>query len=598
VCGILAIATAGASHVRLDDGVVARMRDRMRHRGPDGEGLWREGNVVLAHRRLAVIDPSPAGAQPMVSACGRYVLSYNGELYNDLDLREVLRARGVVFRTGCDTETVLAALAAWGSAGLGRLRGMYALALHDRVEKKLLLARDPLGVKPLWWWRGRARDEDAESIVAASEIPAILEHPGIDAAPDMAGVSAYLTTIRTSVGDRSMFSGVRTLRPGEAMEVSLGGPTMAVRRWRHWVTGARVEDEAGAGRVRAVVVDSVKRHLRADVPTCALLSGGLDSSIITRIAVECVTSLRTYCSGAREQEGGGDFEHARLLAAHLGLMHTEAPIGRELFHERWAAMVEALGIPLGTPNEVAINEVARVLRSQGNVVAMSGEGADELFGGYGPVMEAAAASVAAKDDDPAMVQLALASWIPIEAKEMVLKPDVWRSVERDEVLVEAWRDEFAGAVADGPPGDALQAHLRFQRRVNLAGLLSRLDTATMLESVEGRTPLADVVVADLAERLPMREKFVPGEAGATKVALRAAFGDVLARSVVRRAKASFPLPFQGWVGDCVDELRERSFARDLFSDGVIEGVTGSPETLWNLAWPMLNAARWGDRWFS
>jgi asparagine synthase (glutamine-hydrolysing) len=213
-------------------------------------------------------------------------------------------------------------------------------------------------------------------------------------------------------------------------------------------------------------------------------------------------------------------------------------------------------------------------------------------------MEAAAASVASGEEDPAMVQLALASWIPVEAKEVVLQPDVWRAVEGDAVLVEAWRDEFAGAVADGPPGDALQAHLRFQRRVNLAGLLSRLDTATMLESVEGRTPLADVVVAELAERLPMRAKFIAGETGATMVALRSAFEDVVPRAVVGRAMASFPLPFQGWVGDAVGELHERAFARDLFTPASIEGVTASSEALWNLAWPMVNVARWGDRWFS
>lgn len=587
MCGILAIATARGGHVTINDGDVVVMRDRMAHRGPDGAGLRRDGHVVTAHRRLAVIDPTPAGSQPMhAEGC---TLTYNGELYNEPELRDAL-AGAWTFRTACDTETVLAALVRWGADALARFRGMFALAFHDARDETLLLARDPLGVKPLYWWRGRAGDDEGESIVCASEIGAIVAHPHIPAEPDLAGISAYLTTIRTTVGERTMYRDVRSLRPGESLRFSLSDKHMPMKRGRHWPAGDRREREAGAQAVRETMVESVRRHCRADVPTCALLSGGLDSSIIVHAASGHVDDLRTYCSGTPGE--GEDFEHARLVAGFLGVTHVEAPVDRRLFEQRWPALVRRLGRPLSTPNEVAINEVARTLRAEGHVVTLSGEGADELFGGYGPAMAGAHAHVEAGDEDPALAQLALATWIPIEGKAGVLDADLWHALDGDGALLKAWRGEFDDARACGPLGDPLQAHLRCQRRINLTGLLERLDAATMLESVEGRTPFADRVIADMAERLPMRFKF--GAPHGTKRVLRDAFSLHLPAEVVTRQKASFPLPFQSWMEDHVEVLRDGSLARSLFSAVAIETVASRPERLWNLAWPMMNVAMWGE----
>lgn len=571
-----------------EDRAVEAMRDRMTHRGPDGAGLWRHDRVVLAHRRLAVIDPTPAGAQPMVAPGG--AISYNGELYNDDEVRAALRAEGVSFRSSCDTETVLWALIQWGPEALDRLRGMYALAFVDTRNQTLLLARDPLGVKPLYWWRGVAASDGSASIVAASEIPAIVAHPEIHPEPDLAGISSYLTTIRTSIGERTLYKDVRAVRPGESLSISLTDTDLPVDRSRHWPRPGRHEQEGGADDVRELIAESVRRHCRADVPTCALLSGGLDSSIIASVAGERVDDLRTYCSGTPGE--GEDFEHARIVAAHLGVRHTEAPVDRQLFAERWPDMVRRLGQPLSTPNEVAINQVARTLRDEGHVVTLSGEGADELFGGYGPAMAGACAHVQAGNDDPALAQLALCTWLPSSGKASVLDADIWRSLNDDSEMLDAWRSEFDEARTCGPEGDPLQTHLRCQRRINLTGLLARLDTATMLESVEGRTPYADRVVADVAEQLPMRSKF--GAPDKTKRILREAFSAHLPAQVVSREKASFPLPFQGWVEDQLDVLRDGALSRSLFSPLAIEMVAAEPERLWNLAWPMINIAMWGE----
>jgi len=581
-----------------------RLRDLMTARGPDDAGLWRGEQVVLGHRRLSVVDPTPAGWQPMATPDGRFVVVYNGELYNDAAVREALAGEGVRFRTSCDTETVLFALAKWGIEGLGRLRGMYGLGLYDAAERRLLLARDPLGIKPLYWWRGRVDGHD--EVVFASDVRAVIGHPAVAVRPDAVAVSAYLTTIRRALGERTLYEGVRIVEPGMALVVDLSGEDVRVERVRHWDgegTGGQRDTGTEGGnraeacpterRVREVVEESVRLHLRADVETCCLLSGGLDSTIVAGCATERMSGLRTYCAGARTGSDDDDLSCARRVAELLGTAHGEAVLTEGMFIERWRELVGRMALPLSTPNEVAIYEVAKRLRADGCVVTLSGEGADELFGGYGLPMRQAATYVASGNEDPGLFQLLSAAWVSAEAKPAVLSEGAWRAAEGDAGLVSWYREEFARLRHDGE--DPMQAHLRFHRRVNLAGLLDRLDTATMLASVEGRTPLADRAVAELAESLPMEWKFGVEEAGAawTKRSLREAFRESVPGFVMEREKASFPVPFRSWGSERVDILRSSGFAREWFSDAAVEAVCERPEALWALAWPMCNLALWG-----
>ncbi len=626
MCGLFGVATGAGSRVGLSDAQAIRLRDLLTHRGPDGAGLWRSeragdgGQFLLAHRRLAVLDPSPAGTQPMAlveadsdggpmaalagDADPSRVLSvivYNGELYNDAEIREELGALGVRFATACDTETVLHALRVWGVEGVARLRGMFALAYVDTRRRELTLARDPLGIKPLYLWRGTMSDGAAQVAFASEPTPIVL-HPDVDARPDLVTASAYLTTIRTVLGERTMFAGVRTLLPGEVVRFDLSTRAGSVERTRHVVAPVS-ESGSAAERTRRQVEDSVRRHMRSDVPTCALLSGGLDSSIICAVARLLGGedgALRTYSSGHDDGSDAGDLRFALMVSEHLGTSHTSAPVDRGMFRDRWPEMVARLGVPLSTPNEVAINEVARRLGADGQVVALSGEGADELFAGYElPMVQAGEfeerrrhQGKQASGHEAGLFQLRSNAWMSAEAKAVVLRPDIWRGLEQDAELIAWYGEEFeaCGAGVDDP----LQAHLNFHRRVNLTGLLQRLDTATMLESVEGRTPLADVSVAALAAGLPMAEKF--GAAG-TKLALRRAFADLLPEAVVNRPKASFPLPFQQWVGDHAGVLERSPLARLMFNDAAISSIGAEPGKLWNLAWPMINLAMWGERWW-
>lgn len=601
MCGILGLVAGMGSTPRVTGAGVVAMRDAMAHRGPDGSGLLDMGQVVLAHRRLAVVDTSPNGNQPFVDPLGRGSLVYNGELYNDHELRTELAGLGWQFRTRSDTETVLAALVQWGAPGVARLRGMFAIGFCDAVRRTFVLARDPLGIKPLYWWMDAGAT--GTQMAFASEVRALLKHPEISARPDFTTIFGYVTTIRTTLGRRTLFDGVRTLVPGEVIEFDLRTPNLAAKRSEVGLSAIGGVEGNSTERVRHAIEDSVARHLRADVPTCSLLSGGLDSSIIATLAAGHDANLATFCAGAK---GGGmlagdDFAHAASMAERLGTRHVEAPVDRAMFVSRWRDMVEKMGLPLSTPNEVAINEVARTLRAQGNVVALSGEGADELFGGYSLPMMTAWECVRDRVADPMTKVIEESSWVPPSARGAVLREGAWVEDAYGHLL-EQYRGEFARLASEAresQQSDAMEPYLRLLRRVNLEGLLRRLDSAMMLEGVEGRTPFADRDVAGLAESLTTSCKFTHSADGkhGTKVVLREAFASELPAEIVTREKASFPLPFQEWVGDQVDVLRGSALARDVFSEAAIHAVTTQPQHAWRFAWPMVNVAMWGQVWW-
>lgn len=603
MCGIFGIATVRSRALDEPDRLVCRLRDLMTHRGPDGEGLWRDQSAVLAHRRLAVLDPTSAGAQPMQSADGRWVIVYNGELYNDADLRGDLARAGVRFRTACDTETLVEALAAWGESAIERLRGMYAFGAFDRSEHRLLLARDPLGIKPLYWWRGISRGVPV--VTFASEVRPIVEHPAVERRPDLAVLSSYLTTIRTTLGERTLFEGVRALAPGQRLAIDLAGERPIVRSSDWWEgRAAWVPPSDPVGAVGRAVEESVSVHLRSDVPLCALLSGGLDSTIIAREAVSRVGSLRTFCAGTPGGVGE-DLVHAEFAAMALGVEHRSVEVDRGSFLTGWGDLVERSGLPLSTPNEVAIQAVSRAIRAAGCVVTLSGEGADELFAGYEGPLRAAMEFESRDAGDPrgwaeraARFQVESNAWVPPALKARALDPVAAAAIEGDAVLFDHYRAELEALGARCARGSRVQAHLAFQRRINLAGLLLRLDQSTMIESVEGRTPLADQELCLLAESLPLEEKFSKIDGGfETKSALRRAFAPRLPASVVARPKASFPLPFQAWLGDAAAVLDQNTWARDLFSAELLHAVRTDAARVWQLAWPVLNLARWGRRWW-
>lgn len=578
MCGIAGILGGSTNETTL-----RAIAESMRHRGPDDHGLYRSGSVALVHTRLIVRDRSDAGAQPFLSEQQDQALVYNGELYNDQELRTELNAKGVQFRSTCDTETVFEALRTWGADALGRFRGMFALAFLDLRSQECLIARDPFGMKPLHV--AKLRDQ---GVVFASEPAGILAHPEYDARPDPAAISAYLTTIRTTLGNRTLFADLETLLPGEVRRYSTDGQELAPREWLPAVRTVANKP------TRHVIASSVGAHLVSDVSVCSLLSGGLDSSVIAREVAQGA-ELSTYCSGA--EQGGPDFAFADEVAAHLGVRHTRVPVTPDRFANVWAKLVEAQRVPLSTPNEVAIYEVSRKLRAQGHTVALSGEGADELFAGYETPMQMAWAHVRAGNQDPGPFQARAHAWLGPDLKPGVLQQSLWRDANEDAELNAFYETQYEQARNEPGAEDPLEAHLRLHRRINLNGLLGRLDSATMRASVEGRTPFADIEVASHAAALPMTSKCVFDEAGraiSTKIALRDAFRSDLPASVVDRPKASFPLPFQNWLAGESEQIRSSAFIRTVLTDAAVEAVASNPGELWSLAWPVANLARWAS----
>ncbi len=554
-----------------------RMRDVMAHRGPDDAGTWIGPGAALVHRRLAVIDPGPAGHQPMCSPDGRFVLAYNGELYNDAELRDELDG---AWATTCDTETLLRWLAQ--RRPLARLRGMYALAFVDTRERTLTLARDPLGIKPLFWAHLPGR------VAFASEIQALLAHPDLTPEPDPLGVSLYLSSVRTTMRRQTLFAGVHAVEPGEALTFSLDAPCRdpAVNRIEIEACNAEPTDEG----LRDTIIESVHAHLRSDRALCAMLSGGLDSTIIVGSAREELHELLTYCAGADADEG--DPDHAAAVARTFSTTHHTALLDEPTFGSLWLDTIDRTGLPLATPNEVAIRLIARTMKRDGQVVALSGEGADELFAGYeGPLSAASTCT-----DSPGRHELESNAWVPAEIKPLLLVGSLAKASEDESVIVELYESAFERA--GGGPGP--EARLRFQRAVNLPMLLQRLDSATMLESVEGRTPFADARVASAAAAIPIERLFDPSgstPATRTKLALRAALRDRVPRGVLERTKASFPVPFERWMASGVAAARSSRVAQSIVQPALLAALLEDPQRHWNLAWPVLNLVLWAERWW-
>lgn len=592
MCGIAALLNLNQPATPSSNDIIDRMRDRIAHRGPDDAGTWRGKWGSIAHRRLSVIDPGPAGHQPMHCPDDRYILAYNGELYNDLDLRSELATLGVRFRTNCDTETILHALIQWGDQALERIRGMYAFVFLDTLNAKATIARDPLGIKPLYF--STINQDQQTQLAIASEIPALLEHPAVSNTPDPVTLSAYLTTVRTTLGPRTMFQQIQTLEPGDWITIDLSNPSTAQHRnW--WDDNA---DRSPTQALRQTIEDSVHRHLRTDVPMCALLSGGLDSAITTTIARRSLDALNTYCAGARTDGFDDDFKFAAQLAKQLGTTHHEVAVTQDDFTRMLPELITKMGNPMSTPNTIAIFAVAKALRKQGHIVTISGEGADELFAGYTPIMQQCAARVASLPDpkhDPegGLFHLHTNAWISKDLKPGVLNQTLYEAAHEDQLLSEHYQSTFAQLSAQSNDTDPLQTHLRFQRRMNLPNLLQRLDVATMLAGVEGRTPFADIEVAIAAESLPMDRKFINDSLPQTKIALREAFAPDLPDEIVNRPKASFPLPFQNWMAPFADLLFESPFSREVFHEQSLSLVAANPNKYWHMAWPMVNIALWG-----
>ncbi|MEZ6186657.1 MAG: asparagine synthase (glutamine-hydrolyzing) [Planctomycetota bacterium] len=592
------------------------------HRGPDDAGCatWTPGEpptlaapypphaqVVLAHRRLAILDLSPRGHQPMASPCGRYVLVFNGEVYNYRELRVELEALGHRFLGESDTEVALAAWAAWGRAALPRFVGMYALAVLDLEARRLTLARDPFGIKPLYLARAPG------ALAFASEPQALVEWRGGAPAADPQAVYDFLRYGLTDHGAETLFAGVTQLRPAEWVEVGLDD--LALRRGQSWSPRRAVRPRSYAEaqeQVRDAFLRSVGLHLRSDVPVGAALSGGIDSSAIVcairELAPEAELHAFTYVppagSGVPSEEAW-----ARRVAAHAGATHhlvqpQPGDLARDL-----DALIRAQGEPFGSLSLYAQAQVFRRARAEGVPVLLDGQGADELFAGYveflgprlGELLAAGRPLAAARFARAARARWGRPARALLREAGRGLSPPGLRRLGRGAGppwLNRGWA-AGQGLRLDPPGSSGAGLHAALERALRLDSLPALLryeDRSSMAVSVESRVPFLTVELAELCASLP--PDHLLDAQGRSKAVLRDALaGRVPAEVLARRDKVGFVAGDRAWLEGAADWVRETlDLAREvpaLDAPALAAGWERARHGTWDPAvWRGLNLARW------
>jgi asparagine synthase (glutamine-hydrolysing) len=582
VCGIVAIIREGRKDARGLGALLEQAAATIAHRGPDGGGHWaaEDGAVGLAHVRLSIIDLD-SGAQPMRSACGRYVIAYNGEVYNYVELREELGAAG--FRTSSDTEVVLRAYERWGPACVDRFRGMFAFAIWDSKDRSLFLARDRFGIKPLYW----AHTPDGLAI--ASEMKALV--PMLPARRvDAAALSDYLS-FQWFLGDKTLIDGIRQFPAAHRATVRPGGD---VRPERYWEVHYDIDYEHTEGwfvrRLRELLLDSIEVHLRADVEVGAYVSGGIDSSLLASLARDLRPGQRMQGFNGRFLDGPefDESRYAMALGAERGIEMHVTDIGERDFVESVQKVIWHLDQPVAGPGSLPQYLVSRDVSRRVKVV-LGGQGGDEIFGGYARYMVAyfeqcikGAIEGTLRDGNyvvtyesiiPNLVTLAQYKPMLREfwAEGLFEERDrrYWRLINRANtfgpVLAPGTIDrertfgEFARLYWGANVGKEsyFDAMTHFDFKTLLPALLQVEDRMSMAHGVESRVPLLDHPLVEFAATIPADVKFRNGE---LKRLLRVTFGDSLPTAIRdRKDKMGFPVPLNAWI-------RRGGSARDMIGD--------------------------------
>jgi asparagine synthase (glutamine-hydrolysing) len=504
---------------------------RLAHRGPDDEGWCAADGVALGFRRLAIVDPSDAGHQPMTSSDGRYRMVFNGEIYNAPELAEELALKGVHLRSTCDSEVLLELFALDGPGCLDRLRGMFAFAVWDTAERTLFAARDPFGIKPFYY------SFDGALLRFGSEKKALVE-PGAHGPVNTASVRRFLT-LQYVPGPETMAPEISVLPPGHHLTLGPDG-RLDIRRYHaHELRPAAAAGAGTARRIRAALEDSVAVHLRSDVPLGSFLSGGVDSAVVCALAAAHRPDLQTFTVGFGRQ-GYSEIEHAVATAEALGVRSNPYVIGADEFAAHLPDILAQFDEPFADAAAVALWFLAREARKQVKVV-LSGEGADELFGGYHVYRDAAPGYLGA---DQVYAPAELAGITPLTGGSA---------------------DDLAAPLRGRAEAAGLDP-VALRQSVDLAlwlpgDILTKADRMTMAHGLELRVPFLDRRVQEVAATLAHGEKI---GAESTKVALRAAVADLVPPEVAGRPKLGFPVPIRFWLRD---ELYD--FAETVLSEAQI-----------------------------
>ena len=549
---------------------VADMTDAQSRRGPNGHGMFALGTRCFGHRRLAIMDLSDRAHQPFVDNELGLGVVFNGAIYNHHALRRELSDQGYRFASTGDTEVIVKAWHAWGPASLDRLQGMFAFALWNRDSGETFLARDRLGIKPLYY------AVDGQRLRFASTLPALLRaRDGIDTSIDAQALHHYLSFHAVVPPPHTILRGIRKLAPGSLMTVQPSGRCDATPWWRLSFERSDEDEARGFDDWKGLVLEalrrSVERRLVADVPVGVLLSGGLDSSLITGLLAEAGTpDLRTYSIGfeAVDEEAGDEFKYSDLVARHYGTVHEKLQIPAAQLLGALPDAIDAMAEPMVSHDCVAFYLLSRAVSRHSKVV-QSGQGADEVFGGYHWYPP-----IAGIDGAQAGVDAYARVFMDRDHAEMarLLEPD-WISEDWSGRFV---ANHFAQPGADSP----IDRALRIDTTVMLVDdPVKRVDNMTMAFGLEARVPFLDHELVELAARIPARHKIAEGGKHVLKEAARA----VIPHEVIDRPKGYFPVPalkylrgpFLDYVRDTLDAGAARR--RGLFRRSEIDRMMQSPD---------------------
>jgi asparagine synthase (glutamine-hydrolysing) len=556
MCGIAGLYRFDPA-ARVEPALVGAMGARLAHRGPDEEGVFVGENVGLAHRRLSIIDLA-AGHQPLFNEDQSVVVVFNGEIYNHRDLRTTLQARGHRFATRSDTEVILHGYEERGEDSVSDLRGMFAFALWDRRRRRLVLARDRVGIKPLYYYQG------PDFLAFASEIKALLVCPGVPRELDSEALDLYLS-LRYVPGPRTLFKGIRKLEPGHLL-VRDGYGSWSKRYWDLPLPSPGPHDAAAAARrFEETLEESVRLHLMSEVPLGVFLSGGLDSTAVLALLTRVARGerLKTFTVGYEPSTAdaveANEFDYARLAAESFGAEHQEIRLGDEQFQDTLADVVWHLDEPVADPACVPLFHVSRLARSEITVV-LSGEGADEILGGYpiyrrmlgieraqrwaGSPLAALAPLAARSAAQPRLRQFLRSTGLPLERRyrgvSRAFLPETKATLLGRAAPDDLLDDIFGRRYAAVQSASALERMLYVDTKIWLPDdLLVKADKMTMANSQELRVPFLDHHVVELAAAAPSALKV---NGSGSKLLLRQAMNGIVPRAIIERSKKGFPVP--------------------------------------------------------
>jgi asparagine synthase (glutamine-hydrolysing) len=621
MCGIAGLVdTAG---VGPDDRPrVVRMRDTLTHRGPDAAGIFSDDRAILGHRRLSIVDLA-GGAQPLSNETGSIWLVYNGEIYNHAELRRELEANGHHYRSRSDSETIVHAYETWGDDCVTRFRGMFAFALWDAPRERLLLARDRLGVKPLYWTQAGTR------LIFGSEIKAILASGAVQARLRDEAVPELLST-RSLAGDETLFAGIKSVAPGHVLAFA-GGRVAPRRYWSIPKPSADRPERSRAEdvrRFRALLEESVRLRLMSDVPLGVFLSGGLDSSAIAALMAPMMGRPLETFSVAFADRAYNELAYAREVARSLGANAHEIVIDDRDFFAALPRLVWHEDEPIAHPSSVPLHVVS-TLASRHVKVVLTGEGSDELLAGYGRYPRAllnwragrfysrlpaalrsriaarvsvlsgtagryARRSFLAIDHAPELTFFDNFAAINVRRLRQILTPRLTDRL-RTEVVYEGLLARFN----EEGRGSELDRVLYTDLSTYLVELLMKQDQMSMSASIESRVPFLDHHLVEFAATLPTDRKL---SGFTTKRILRDAVADVVPASVRTRSKMGFPVPFGQWMRGAWNDVardvlmdrrtRERELVLPHAADTLLHearaGLPGAADAVWSL----LNLELW------